>query len=215
LKTQIEGVLSGHPSYGHKRIALALKLNKKRILRVMHKYHISPYRRRRKKLFKKGDMNRVQMPFKNLIKSISITYPNHVWAQDFTYIKYQNKFIYLATIIDIYTRKVVGFHIANRHDSSLIIQTLENALKHNSKPVILHSDQGSEYDSNIYFQMCSSFGIQVSMSKKSSPWENGYQESFYSHFKVELADPNRFETMTDLLIQIGNLIYYYNNERIH
>lgn len=215
LKTQIEGVLNENPSYGHKRIALHLKLNKKKILRVMHKYHIRPYRRRRKRLVKKEDLKKAETCFKNLIEKLPVKYPNQVWASDFTYIKYRQRFIYLATILDMYTRKIVGFHISGRHDNNLILSALENALLHHSKPSILHSDQGSEYDSNVYYELCKTIGIQISMSRKSSPWENGFQESFYSHFKVELADPERFSTLTDLCIAIGNQIYYYNNERIH
>lgn len=215
VKSQIEYVLKNNLSYGHKRIAIALSLNHKRILRVMHKYGIKPYRRRRKVFIKKQDLKRSETPFNNLIANLSIIYPHQVWAEDFTYIKYMGKFIYLATVIDIYSRKIVGFSISNRHDTKLIMESLENALQNHPKPTIIHSDQGSEYDSQIYYDFCRIIGIQISMSKKSSPWENGYQESFYNNFKIELADVNRFDTIEDLMIEIGNQIYYYNNHRIH
>ena len=109
LKVKIEEVLHDFPSYGHKRLAVHLKINKKRILRVMKLFGIKPYRRKTKK-FKYVKVNR-DIEFPNLLLNNIPEYPNHIWASDFTHIKYQGKFIYLATIIDLYTRKIVGFSI--------------------------------------------------------------------------------------------------------
>jgi len=223
LKDQIEAVLETNPDYGHKRIALALKLNKKRILRVMKKYHLKPYRRRLKRLTKKKDQNRPNSQYPNLLTdlirsagdTIGIAKPNLVWASDFTYLKWKDKFLYLATIIDVYDRKIVGYNLLNRHTKELVLGALENALTNNPKPDILHSDQGSEYDSQTYAHFCEALRIKVSMSKKQSPWENSYQESFYSHFKVQLGDINRFEDMAQLYEEIAKLIWYHNNQRIH
>jgi len=90
-----------------------------------------------------------------------------------------------------------------------------NAIEKYGRPEILHSDQGSEYKSKIYASFAESLGIRLSMSKKASPWENGYQESFYSQFKVDLGDQNRFKTLGELAVAIYLQIYYYNNQRIH
>lgn len=216
VKSQVETVMDNNPDYGHKRIALALKMNKKRILRVMKKYNLKPYRRRRKGLIKKKDINRPNSQYQNLIKDIAvIDKPNLIWASDFTYLKWQDKFLYLATIIDIYGRNIVGFNLLNRHTKELVLGALENALINNPKPEYLHSDQGSEYDNQAYTKFCEAIGIKISMSNKSSPWENSYQESFYSHFKVQLADINRFYDIAQLLEEISKLIWYHNNERIH
>jgi transposase InsO family protein len=215
VKSQIEAVLTDNPSYGHKRIALALKLNKKRILRVMHKFNIKPYRRRRKRLVKQNDLNKLATKYTNLIENLVIHKPHQVWVSDFTYIKWQNRFIYLATIIDVYSRYAVGFNISRFHNKELVIGALEDALTNHPKPEFLHSDQGSEYDSQAYSSFCEKIGIQISMSRKSSPWENGYQESFYSHFKVDLADVNRFSDIAELIEEINYQIWYYNNKRLH
>ena len=216
VKKQINAVMDTHPDYGHKRIALALKLNKKRILRVMKKYNLKPYRRRRKGMIKKKDISRSNSQYRNLIKGIAVVdKPNLVWTSDFTYLKWRGIFLYLSTIIDIYGRNIVGFNLSNRHNKQLVLGALENALTNNPKPSILHSDQGSEYDSQTYTGFCETIGIKVSMSNKSSPWENGYQESFYSHFKVQLADINRFYDIAELIEEISKLIWYHNNERIH
>lgn len=215
IKSQIEAVLTDNPAYGHKRIALALKLNKKRILRVMHKFNIKPYRRRRKRLRKKNDLKKPATKYLNLIENIVINKPHQVWATDFTYIKWQNRFIYLSTIMDVYSRCAVGFNISRFHNKELVIGALENALTYYQRPEIIHSDQGSEYDSQAYSSFCEQLSIKISMSRKSSPWENAFQESFYSHFKVDIADVNRFQDITELIEEINYQIWYYNNERIH
>lgn len=215
IKSQIESVLASNPAYGHKRIALALKLNKKRILRVMHKFNIKPYRRRTSKLIKKEDLNKPNTKYINLLETINITKPHQAWVSDFTYIKWENRFIYLATIMDVYSRYIVGFNISRFHNKELVIGALEDALTDQPKAGILHSDQGSEYDSQSYSRFCEQLGIKISMSRKSSPWENGYQESFYSHFKVELGDVSRFNQLGELIAEINMQIWYYNNERLH
>lgn len=130
MKAQIQIVLAINPSYGHKRIALEFNLNKKRILRVMKKYDLKPYRRR------------ARLPRKK-------------------------------------------------------------------------EDEGREYDSGIYEEFVFEAGMIMSMSRKHSPWENAFQESFYSQFKVDLGLVSRFETVEELIEEIYQTIYYYNNQRIH
>jgi len=212
----IKEVLAIHKSYGHKRIALELKLNKKRILRVMKKYGIKPYRRRVKIPRKKDDENKDPVKWKNEIISLCPIRPNVVWASDFTYIKFMGRFIYLATIIDVYTREIIGWNISVRHDTELVLGALMHAIaRTGAVPVYLHSDQGSEYCAKTYEEFVLRKRIIISMSKKSSPWENAFQESFYSQFKVDLGFVSRFETVEKLIEEIYQTIYYYNNSRIH
>lgn len=215
VKNHIETVLAENPTYGHKRLALALKLNKKRILRVMKKYNIKPYRRRIKKVVKRKDLNRPKPKYQNLLNTILITKPNQVWATDFTYIRYRDRFIYLATIIDLYTREVVGINISRFHNKELVLGALEDALTTYGLPDIIHSDQGSEYDSEAYISFVQTLGIKISMSSKASPWENGYRESFFSYFKLELGYPNRFDELGELIEVIYQTIWYHNNRRLH
>jgi len=217
VKAQIESVLSNHPSYGHKRIAIALKLNKKRILRVMKKFGIKPYRRRVKKPVKKNDLNKLPSKIKNNIKNFCPISPNVVWASDFTYIKYDSKFIYLATIIDIYTREIVGWNISRFHNKELVLGALEDAIRRQGgkTPTYLHSDQGSEYVSQLYQQTAKKLNIILSMSKKGSPWENGHQESFYSNFKLDLGRTDRFSELGELIAAIHETMNKYNKTRIH
>jgi putative transposase len=214
VKNQIETVLTSNPAYGHKRIALSLKLNKKRILRVMKKYNLKPLRRQRKHV-KRKDLNKKSSGYENLIEDMEVLSPEQVWASDFTYIKYKGRFIYLATVIDLYTREIVGVNISRFHNKELVLGALEDALKCHAIPEIIHSDQGSEYDSQVYIEFIKKLGIQISMSRKGSPWENSYQESFYGHFKEEFGDFTRFEEITELVEEIYMQIWYHNNERIH
>jgi len=216
LKEQIQTVLSLNPAYGHKRIALALERNKKPILRVMKAFNLKPYKRRIKRLVKKDDLRRLPSVFKNEIKNICPLSKNIVWVSDFTYIKFRGQFIYLSTVMDLYTREVVGWAVSTNHDQSLVIAALKDGLRRTgAKPLYLHSDQGSEYNGLEYVNLCQSLGIRVSMSAKSSPWENAYQESFYSQFKVDLGDPHQFEYLEELVEAIHLTINYYNRERIH
>jgi len=216
MKQQILIVLGLHPSYGHKRIALEFKLNNKRIRRVMKKYGIKPYRRRAKKLRKKEDEGKKVAQWKNEIIGFCPIRPYIVWASDFTYIKFQGRFIYLATIMDIYAREIIGWNISTVHDTALVLGAIKHAIEKAGKvPVYLHSDQGSEYDANAYEKYVLVRGIIISMSNKNSPWENAFQESFYSQFKVDLGFVSRFETVEELIEEIYQTLYYYNNERIH
>lgn len=216
VKKQIESVLTDHPDYGHKRIALELTLNKKRILRVMKKFNIKPYRKRFKKPVKKDDIGKPASQFKNEIEKFCPIAPNIVWVTDFTYIKFQNKFIYLAVIMDLYTREILGVNISRYHNRQLVLGALIEALNNAGKtPKYIHSDQGSEYDSNEFIIFVKSNNITISMSRKSSPWENSHQESFFSTFKLLLADISRFDAEGELIENIYQTIYYYNYKRIH
>lgn len=211
-KVMIELALREHPSYGHKRLALHLKINKKRVLRVMKKFGIKPYRRvaKPKKVNRKSDV-----AYHNLLLAEHPSYPHHIWASDFTHVKFHERWIYVATIIDLFTREVVGFAVSTRHDRQLVMQAFLCAVQHHSRPAILHSDHGSEYTSQDYTTLVESLGTAISMSAPGCPWENGYQESFYGKFKTDLGDPNRFDTLGELIGEMYQTIHIYNTSRIH
>jgi len=215
LKVELENTLSQKPyhSYGHKRLARHLKINKKRVLRVMKLFGIKPYRRRGKKPFKKP--GKPSINYSNLLLKMFPSKPNQIWASDFTYLKFKGKFIYLATIMDIFTREIIGFSVSNRHGVPLVVNALLSALNLRAPPEILHSDQGREYTSKTYTTFISMFKIFISMSRRACPWENGYQESFYSQFKVDLGDPDRFDNLGELVAEIHDTVKIYNHDRIH
>jgi putative transposase len=214
LKNDILALLKVHPAYGHRRVAIALKRNKKTVRAVMKTFGIKP-RRTRHKPFKKHDMDQEEMKIPNLIKNLEITHENQVWCSDFTYIWFSDRYLYLATVIDIHTREILGFAMSTRHDTDLIQQALEMAHLLHGRPLIFHSDQGSEYRSQKFMDYVKNLKIQISMSKKGSPWENGYQESFYSGFKLDLGHPECFDSLGELIAHITQTIHYYNHDRIH
>jgi transposase InsO family protein len=214
LKIRIEEILHQHPAYGHKRLAIALGMNRKRIRRVMHVFGIKPYRRRPKSPWKKRDHG-ARTPYPNLLVAVFPDKEDAAWASDFTYLGYRGRWLYLATVMDLFTRAVVGLRMLTVHTVALTLGALQDALRNGRRPAILHSDQGSEYSARRYRRYAEAFGIRPSMSRKGSPWENGYQESFYSQFKVDLGDPNRFESLGALVAEIYRLIFVYNHFRIH
>jgi transposase InsO family protein len=215
-KAEIEKVMAEHKSYGHKRIAIELQMNKKKIRRLMKKYDLKPFRRRVKKPFKTDDINRPVAIFKNEINGFCPIRPNVVWVADFTYMKFQGKFFYVATVMDLFTREIIGWSVSVRHDRFLVLEALNMALSKTKKlPLFYHSDQGSEYDSIDCVTRLEENNITISMSAKGHPWENGFQESFYSQFKVDLGWPDQFETFGELIEAIHLQMNYYNRSRIH
>lgn len=215
VKKQIEEVLISNPFYGHKRIAIELGINRKKILRVMKKYGLSP-RKRKGRFVKVGDIGLPVAEYKNEIGDFCPIRPDVVWCGDFTYIKFKDSFIYLATVIDVYTREIIGFALSRRHNRHLVKSAVLDAIKKRGcLPEYFHSDQGSEYQSYEHADFLEKLGTKVSMSKKSSPWENPFKESFYSQFKLELGNVNQLQTEGHLAENIYQQIYYYNNKRIH
>ena len=147
LKRQIEEVLAEHKAYGHKRIAIHLRINKKRVLRVMKLFDLSPIRKIKAPV-KKQDLKQIEVRNANLITDLTINSPSQIWASDFTYLSYfNNKFLYLATIIDCFTKEIIAWNLSVRHSAKFIIEALNEAIAIRSAPKIFHSDQGSEYRS--------------------------------------------------------------------
>lgn len=216
LKNQINTVMEEHPAYGHRRVALALSMNHKKVRRVMRHYGMRPKLRRRFTPAKPDDVNRPETLIPNILKVFCPLRANMVWAGDFTYLLFCGMFWYVATVIDVHTREIIGWHIANHHTSALIIEALKDAVKRTGHtPEYFHSDQGSEYVSGVYGEVLMAHGIQASHSKKSSPWQNGFQESFYNNFKLELGNPERHAHIGTLIEAIHKQIAYYNQKRIH
>lgn len=214
MKTRIETVLRQRHchSYGSRRIAWELKLNRKRIQRIMRKYGIKPYRRRGGKWRKKKG---ISVKYPNLLLTTIPSYPHHIWAADFTEFIWKKKKIYLATVIDLFTREIVGAAVSSRKGSQLTLQALYAALSHHRRPVIFHSDNGKEYDAKVFVAALEELGILISRAHPGCPWENGYQESFYDKFKVDLGDPERFGYLGELVAEIYQTIWIYNNARLH
>src|SRR3989338_4428061 len=217
LRDQIKKVMAKHKSYGYRRIALDLKVNHKRILRVMNLFNLK-IKRSPKMPLKRKDKGFVESETAvNLISKLEINRPNQVWSADFTYLKYHGKFYYFATVIDAFTREIIGDAISARHNTALVLEALFNAIKKrkNITPEIFHSDQGSEYRSHNFTKILTDKNIKISFSKKASPWQNGRQESLYGKFKLELGHPEIYQSLGELVEALALQVSYYNNKRIH
>lgn len=212
LKTKIELELRDNPSYGSRRLAWALGYNRKRLQRVMRRFGIKPYRRRGRKWRKKEKIIHI---YQNLLLMTIPSFEHHVWASDFTELKWLSKKIYVATILDLFTRKIVGLAVALRKGTPLVTQALWSALLYYPRPEIFHSDNGKEYDAKAFVSMLVACGIRISRSHPGCPWENGYQESWYDKFKIDLGDPSRFDTLGEMVAEIYRAVWSYNHTRIH
>ncbi len=212
LKIRIEETLREFPGYGYRRVALHLKENKKKVQRVMRLFGIKAYRRRARR-WKKPRKQAVSYP--NLLMQIVPAYLHHVWVADFTHIAWKGKDIRIATTMDVYTRDVVGIAIGTRGGTALVTAAFGNALLSHPRPLIFHSDNGVEYGAKSFRALLENVGVIISRSRPGCPWENGYQESFYGKFKAEFGDPERFNTLGELVAEIYLAIHRYNTLRIH
>lgn len=212
LRQQIEQTLTEHPAYGSRRIAQTLRANRKRISRVMRKYGILPYRRRRTKWRKQ---RKIRVVYQNLLGLTTPQYPHHIWAADFTELVWHEKRVYVATVIDVYTREIVGIAVSLRKGTPLTLQALYGALFAHPRPTIFHSDNGREYDAKVFKETLTNLCVRISRSHPGSPWQNGYQESFYDKFKIDLGDPDRCSSLGHLVAEIYRTIWQYNHTRIH
>lgn len=150
-----------------------------------------------------------------MIKTLAVNRPNQVFVSDLTYLKSDNKNIYLATVEDIFTREIIAAEISDQHDSKLALKTIKQAVNSHRHPEIFHTDQGSEFMAQIVTNYLENSQVKVSVSDKGAPWQNGYKESFFGRFKDENGDLDRFETLGELVEEIFSYISYYNNLRIH
>ena len=158
---------------------------------------------------------RIEVVYPNLLMQIVPSYQGQVWVADFTHVYFKERDIRVATTMDVYTRNIVGVAIGTRGGTVLVTQALCIALLTHPRPMLFHSDNGVEYNACSFLELLTNTGIAVSRSKKGCPWENGYQESFYDKFKVDLGDPNRFNTLGELVAEIYQTIHRYNTVRIH
>jgi len=217
LAERIRAVLAEHKHYGHRRVALELKIGKNRARRVMLAYGLGPAPSPHQRHYKQHSGIREAPP--NLLKRYGslVSRPNCIWACDFTYlwVPRLGRWYYLATVIDVYARDIVGWSLGIHHDSELILTALYDALSGQDQPEILHFDRGSEYLSEAHLDVLDSLGITPSASAKASPWQNGKQERFYGSFKTELGSLKDVASEGELFALVAATMTYYNTKRLH
>jgi len=228
-KAELALVHQLNPYYGVVRFAMALRWSQSKARRIRGLAGITAAKRS-KKHHSRTVKTEIAAPSNALRSYIEYNDPecpwdgasfnkmatsSGAWVQDFTYINYRGQWVYLAVVVELLTRKILGWEVGMRHTKELVHSALINALSSNVVPPIIHNDQGGEYLSYLMQDTYERHHITLSCSDKSSPWQNGYCESIFSTFKTELGNPNRFNTLEELYEAIAGVIYYYNYERIH
>ena len=221
LRGVIEKIHLELPGYGYRRIREHLlregkSVNSKRIRRIMQKYSLFSCV---KKLFKKrGENIGKQLVFSNLIQGLSLWGTNQLWATDITYIVLAKEYVYLSAIIDVYSRKIVGWAISRDLSHKFCLEALKVAIRKEKPPrgIIHHSDRGVQYTSVIYTEFLKSQGFEISMSAPGSPDENAFIESFFKTLKKEEVYFKDYQTMKDVVVNLPNFIEeVYNRKRLH
>lgn len=146
---------------------------------------------------------------------IVATAPSQLWACDFTYLWCLGRWYYVSTVIDVFSREIVGWSMSTRHDTKLILSALYDALSKQETPAILHFDRGSEYLSGQHLDLLERLEIRPSASALGSPWQNGFQERFYGSFKTELGSLKAIQSEGEVFEHIAITLHYYNTKRIH
>ena len=220
LEAAIEEIAGQFPIYGTRRVTNQLRrppnrltVNRKRVRRIMaEKELLRPVKRRKRRT---TDSQHPYPRYLNLVKELEITHPDQVWVSDITYIRLNQEYVYLAIIMDVFTRSIRGWCLSRTLDQELTLIALRAALETQS-PEIHHSDQGVQYAAYAYTDLLKIHGIQISMAAVGKAEENGYAERFMRTIKEEEVDLSEYLDFGDAHQQIGYFIEdVYNTKRIH
>lgn len=204
------------PTYGARRLSQELKradfaVGRVKTATLMQQLGLQARRKRRKKRTTQSDHHFQRYP--NLVLGLEVTYPEQLWVADITYIRLGNVFVFLAIVMDVFTRQIRGWHLSRTIDHLLTTAALKKALRW-GKPDIHHSDQGVQYATPEYTNLLED--IQVSMSEVGQAWQNGYAERVIRTIKEDEVDLSEYANFEDALAQIGNFIdTVYAHKRIH
>jgi transposase InsO family protein len=217
LRSALEQVALEFPRYGYRRMTAELQrrgwaVNHKRVLRLMHEEHLLiQVRRFCRTTFSQHPYGR----YPNLIKHLVIERPDQVWCGDITYIRLRHEFVYLAVLLDIFTRSVRGWELSRQLSQELPKAALRRAL-HSATPEIHHSDQGVQYAADGYTELLRTAGVQISMSAQGQPTENAYAERFMRTLKEEEVYLHEYQDFADARTHIARFVdHVYMHKRVH
>ncbi len=221
LRDTIERIILDFPGYGYRRVTHALKragwiINHKRVLRMMREESLLCQLKRH--FVHTTDSHHRYQVYPNLIKGMTIEAPDVVWVADLTYIRLPSTFVYLAAILDAYSRKCVGWKLSKRIDTQLALGALEAALstRHVTAGLIHHSDRGVQYASHEYVARLRDVEAEVSMSALGNPYDNAKAESFFKTLKREEVYLKQYQTFQEAEDNIREFIEdVYNTKRLH
>lgn len=221
LRDAIERVTLDFPGYGYRRVTHALQrdgwtVNHKRVLRIMRQESLLCQLKRR--FLVTTDSAHGLPTYPNLLTEIALSAPNQAWVADITYIRLPTSFVYLACVLDAYSRRCVGWKLSRQIDTQLTLDALELALAHRrpAPGLIHHSDRGVQYASLAYVARLEQAGARVSMSAKGNPYDNAKAESFFKTLKREEVYLQEYRTFAEAQSNLGHFIEaVYNQKRLH
>lgn len=222
LRDAIQRIALERRNYGYRRVMHELRnrgwtVNHKRVARLMRVDNLLAVRRRAFKPVT-TDSNHSFRTYLNLAARMQVTGANQLWVADITYIRLRTEFVYLAVVLDRWSRKVVGWHVDRTLRSGLAVVALRRAIesRHPAAGLVHHSDRGIQYTTTDYIAVLEENGIQSSMSRPANPYDNAACESFIKTLKAEEITCNEYDTLEDLERQLDEFIgNYYNRLRLH
>lgn len=216
----IEKIATDFPSYGYRRITAALRrkemtVNHKKVAKIMKNMGIQC--RKKKRFVSTTDSKHSLRTYPNLAKGLVLERTDQLWCADITYIRIVTGFVYLAALIDAFSRKIVGYALGMTLAAELALEALKMAIaERNTDNLIHHSDKGIQYCSYDYINLLKANEIKISMSAKGSPYDNAFIESFFKTLKAEEVYLWEYETYADVIDRIPYFIEdVYNSKRLH
>ena len=206
--------------YGWRRVQVALRhqgmlVNHKKVRRLMREHDLQPRLRRR--YVATTDSDHDEPIFPNQVNGMVVDGPNQLWVADITYVAIFTAFVYVAVILDAWSRRVVGYAISRSIDARLTVAALEAAVARRKPPAgcVHHSDRGSQYAAQVYREALAANGLVGSMGRRGNPYDNAKAESFMKTLKVEAVYPMAYETFADVVENLPHVIdEVYNSRRL-
>jgi putative transposase len=218
LDSAMKEVCAQFPCYGYRRVTAELRrrgwrINPKKVARLMKMIGLQAKKVVRKRRTTNSEHSFPRYP--NLVESLVVQHPDQIWVADITYIRLKHGFVYLAVLMDVFTRAIRGWHLDRSLDQSLTLTALQKALKTHC-PEIHHSDQGLQYAATDYTDLLQQHHIQISMANVGEPTQNGYAERLMRTIKEEEVDLSEYQDYYDAYQQIGQFLDdVYMRKRVH
>lgn len=221
LRDAIQKLAVEMPAYGYRRITMALRragwvVNHKRVLRLMRADNLLCLRRRA--FVRTTDSNHQLRVYPNLARDMRVNGLNQLWVADITYIRLSLEFVYLAVILDAFSRRVIGWALGRTLEAELAVAALRLALAGGrvAPGLVHHSDQGVQYASGDYIELLTAHAILISMSRRGNPYDNAQAESFMKTLKYEEVYRTEYLDFADARRRIGKFLEsIYNQKRLH
>lgn len=222
LRDQIEQLILEFPGYGYRRVTRALqragwRVNHKHVLRIMREGSLLCHLKKRFVIVTTNSRHGLPV-YPNLLAEATLTAPNQAWVADLTYIRLRAAFVYLACILDAFSRRCVGWALSREMTTQLTLAALHQAMTERplSRGLIHHSDRGVQYASHDYVGQLQSIGAQISMSAVGNPYDNAKAESFFKTLKMEEVYLKEYESFADAEANLQQFIeQVYNTKRLH